>query len=176
MSGIYLRPSHALDASKLGAMFTQAVTSREWKPRLHSAAQDIAHASEMIERGWITVAQDETGVITGFISRHGTYGHALFVAEAYQGAGVGRALVDDAKSKVPSLDLWTFVANHRALQFYDRAGFKEVERTDGTGNEEQLPDVHLRWHKSKTAEKPMHAAQSAQAKQHTLAETEDTYD
>ncbi|WP_299927207.1 GNAT family N-acetyltransferase [uncultured Pelagimonas sp.] len=149
MSAIFLRPAHDMDAGRLGALITAAVAAHDWKPLLHSAAEDIAHAGHMIDRGWITVAEDETGQITGFISRDGTYVHALFIAEAAQGAGVGSALLDHAKTQADQLDLWTFVANRGARRFYKRSGFSEVERGDGSGNEEGLPDIHLLWEKPK---------------------------
>jgi len=43
------------------------------------------------------------------------------------------------------LSLWAFAANHGAIAFYGRAGFVEVLRTDGSGNEERQPDVRMRW-------------------------------
>jgi hypothetical protein len=43
------------------------------------------------------------------------------------------------------LQLWTFWANGPARRFYLRHGFTEVERTDGSGNEEHEPDVRYTW-------------------------------
>ena len=45
----------------------------------------------------------------------------------------------------PGLRLWVFERNDRARSFYAHHGFTEVERTDGSGNEEKEPDVLLRW-------------------------------
>jgi hypothetical protein len=42
-------------------------------------------------------------------------------------------------------ELVAFVANRRAIAFYERAGFIEVLRTDGSANEEHEPDVQMRW-------------------------------
>ena len=41
--------------------------------------------------------------------------------------------------------LWVFESNRRAQAFYERHGFVAVERTDGTGNEEQEPDIRYAW-------------------------------
>jgi hypothetical protein len=43
------------------------------------------------------------------------------------------------------LQLWTFQSNVRAHKFYERHGFIAVETTDGSGNEEQAPDVRYVW-------------------------------
>jgi GNAT superfamily N-acetyltransferase len=70
----------------------------------------------------------------------------LYVVPPEQGRGIGGALLQRAMSENPGgLSLWAFVANHRAIAFYERAGFVEALRTDGSGNEEREPDVQMRW-------------------------------
>lgn len=145
MTQITLRAARSTDAGKLGEMITQAVAARDWKPRLHSAAEDIAHAGQMIDRDWVTVAETDHNDILGFIAREGDYVHALFVTPPAQGKGIGAALLDRAKANTGRLDLWTFQANTGAQRFYKRHGFTVDKTTDGAGNEEGLPDVHLLW-------------------------------
>lgn len=141
-----LRPACSLDAGPMGAMISEAVAARAWKPRLHSAAEDIAHADALIARGWVTVAEaPEGGTVTGFLAREGGYVHALFIAPGWQRRGIGRALIARAKTESPALDLWTFTANTAARRFYEGAGFAEIERGNGSENEEGLPDIHYRW-------------------------------
>ena len=43
------------------------------------------------------------------------------------------------------LSLWTFQVNGAARRFYERHGFTEVERTDGSHNDEHEPDVRYVW-------------------------------
>ena len=50
-----------------------------------------------------------------------------------------------AKAGRDRLELWTFQANTRAIAFYRREGFVEAARTDGSGNDEKLPDLRLVW-------------------------------
>jgi GNAT superfamily N-acetyltransferase len=70
----------------------------------------------------------------------------LYVDPHRQGEGIGRQLLELAKSRAEAdLDLWTFQVNAPARRFYGRNGFVEVELTDGEGNEEREPDVRLRW-------------------------------
>ena len=55
------------------------------------------------------------------------------------------------KSNPAGLSLWVFEENTSARSFYARAGFAEVERTDGRGNEEQVPDVRMVWEGARSA-------------------------
>lgn len=143
-----LRPARTTDAGKLAAMMTAAISENTWKPRLHSGAEDIAFVGRMIDRGWITVAEDPgDGRPLGFIARDGTEVNALYVAAAERNKGVGRTLLEAAKAASDSLTLWTFEANSGAQRFYRRENFTEVRRTDGRDNDEGLPDILFRWHK-----------------------------
>jgi ribosomal protein S18 acetylase RimI-like enzyme len=53
----------------------------------------------------------------------------LFVAPEAQGGGVGRALLQQARSEMPDgFWLWSAVDNQRACRWYEREGFTETER------------------------------------------------
>ena len=70
----------------------------------------------------------------------------LYVRPDVLGQGIGSGLVTKAKELMPEgLQLWTFQSNVRAHKFYERHGFIAVETTDGSGNEEQAPDVRYVW-------------------------------
>ncbi|WP_367576911.1 GNAT family N-acetyltransferase [Pseudoponticoccus marisrubri] len=142
---IALRPARSTDAGKLGEMITRAVAAHDWKPVLHTGAEDIAHAGRLIDRGWVTVAVDADDRVAGFLAREGGYIHALFVAPQAQGKGAGTALIAQAKRDCDRLELWTFQANRGARRFYEREGFAEAERSDGARNEEGLPDIRFTW-------------------------------
>lgn len=45
------------------------------------------------------------------------------------------------------LQLWVFAQNVRAISFYERHGFVRVRETDGSENEEQVPDGLFEWRK-----------------------------
>ena len=126
-------------------MLTAFATETGWMPRLHSAAEDIAHCGDMIARGWVTVIGDRA---RAFLARNGGYVHALYVAPEARGQGLGAALIADAQ-QADRLELWTFVANTGAQNFYARHGFVEVERTDGQGNDEGLPDIRYVWERTR---------------------------
>ena len=141
-----LRPARPTDAGAVGDILSGFTDATDWMPRLHTRAEDLAHAGRLIDRGWVTVAE-EAGRVLGFLARDGEEVVALFVAPAGQGRGMGKALLDAAKADCPRLALWTFQANTPARRFYRREGFHETDQTDGSANDEGLPDVHLRWHR-----------------------------
>lgn len=73
----------------------------------------------------------------------------LYVEPACTGRGLGSRLVELAKARRPEgLQLWTFASNTAAQRFYLRHDFVVVETTDGSGNEENAPDIRLVWRPS----------------------------
>ena len=92
------------------------------------------------------VAEDGEAGIVGVLVLHEDWLDQLYVEPGLTGRGVGAALVDVAKRERPQgLQLWAFQSNLEALRFYADHGFAEVQRTDGSGNEEHAPDVRLVW-------------------------------
>jgi GNAT superfamily N-acetyltransferase len=141
---IALRAARSTDAGNVGAILTQFAATTPWMPRLHSAAQDIAHAGMMIDRGWVTVAHVDAEIV-GFSACNGEDLDALYVFAEARGLGVGTALLKHLQAERQQLGLWTFQANTDAQRFYLRHGFQERRRTDGSGTEEKLPDIRYLW-------------------------------
>ena len=146
---IMLRHARSTDAGKVGAILSEFTATTEWMPKLHTGAEDVAHAGGMIERGWVTIAQID-GHVVGFSACDGANLDALYVANAEQGKGVGTALLQQLQETRDNLALWTFQANARAQEFYLKHGFQEVAHSDGAGTDEGLPDVRFEWRKEET--------------------------
>jgi GNAT superfamily N-acetyltransferase len=92
------------------------------------------------------VADDSEAGIVAVCVLDGDWLDQLYVEPGLTGRGVGAAHLEVAKRERPAgLHLWAFQSNTGALRFYARHGFVETERTDGAGNEEGAPDVHLVW-------------------------------
>ena len=71
---------------------------------------------------------------------------SLYVLPGHSGSGLGTALLDLAKSLAPAgFGLWVFETNTRARSFYRGRGLVELERTDGSDNEEGAPDIRMVW-------------------------------
>jgi GNAT superfamily N-acetyltransferase len=143
-----LRPATPLDVGRVGAILSAWIDETPWMPRIHTRAEDIGFAGMMVDRGWVTVSENET--ITGFLARNGDDIHALYIAPTARGKGVGSCLLIDAMDQEDQLTLWTFQANTRAQVFYERHGFTPVEHTDGAGNDEGLPDIRYHWQRTDT--------------------------
>jgi GNAT superfamily N-acetyltransferase len=116
-------------------------------PGVHSDAEVHGWVSTVVipEREvWLT--EDDGGRPSAVLVLDGDGIDQLYVDPAVTGRGLGSQLVDLAKSRRPEgLRLWTFLTNVRAQKFYLRHGFTEAERTDGSGNEEQAPDIRFVW-------------------------------
>ena len=142
-----IRPAMPLDAGQIGAILSNFIDSTAWMPRVHTRAEEIAFADGLIAQNWVYVF--ERTEIEAFIAQQGCEIHALYVNSKAQGHGIGTTLLNHAKSHNETLELWTFQKNLRAQQFYTHHGFFEISRTDGRGNDEKLPDIHLKWQRSK---------------------------
>ncbi len=87
----------------------------------------------------------------GILVLRGDWIDQLYVDPDLTGRGIGVGLLELnlAKRERPhGLRLWTFVSNDGAQRFYERHGFKEVERTNGSRNEERAPDIQYVWERS----------------------------
>ncbi|MBE1296324.1 GNAT family N-acetyltransferase [Phycobacter azelaicus] len=145
-----LRPARSTDAGQMGEILHRFTRETTWMPDLYTGAEAIAFCGVMIDRGWVTVAETDQGIV-GFLARDGAEICSLYLAAEACGQGIGKRLLDAAKGEVsradqaPRLSLWTFQANKGAQRFYRREGFTEVRRSDGTRNEEGLPDIEYVW-------------------------------
>ena len=107
-------------------------------PELHTPDEDLwffRHRVFVECQVWVAGAPD------AFIAfREGWVDH-LYVRGAHQGQGLGTTLLAQAMRSFSPLRLWAFQRNAAAIRFYEARGFRAIERTDGSRNEEREPDV-----------------------------------
>ncbi len=117
-------------------------------PMVHGDEETRAWMRDTVFReDTVTIAIMDGRLAAMLATRPGWIDH-LYVHPDFQNRGLGAALLETARHSphaASSLQLWTFQANTGARRFYARHGFKEVELTDGQGNEEKTPDVRLVW-------------------------------
>ncbi|MCT9084244.1 GNAT family N-acetyltransferase [Streptomyces fulvoviolaceus] len=94
---------------------------------------------------WVAEAEAADGIVGVMVLADGLLSQ-LYLDPDWRGRGIGDRFVALAKERSPQgLTLWTFQVNKPAHRFYERHGFVESERTDGSGNEEREPDVRYLW-------------------------------
>jgi len=141
-----LRPARSTDAGTTGQILHGFAHENDWMPELHSMAETIAFCGTMIDRGWGTVAEDK-GKIVGFLARNGEEIHSLYLTPSARGQGIGQRLLEHTKATALRRSLFAFQANTSACRFYEKNGFVEAGRSDGTDNDENLPDIRYIWRK-----------------------------
>jgi GNAT superfamily N-acetyltransferase len=134
------------DASDVAAVFRRSrEAAMPWLPVLHTPDEDLEFFRSQLSGhcSWVSLAG---GQVAGFAVAGEGWLHHLYVEPDLRGRGLGSALLDEAKDAFPTgLRLWVFERNALARVFYGARGFLEVERTEGSGNEEKEPDVLMRW-------------------------------
>lgn len=81
--------------------------------------------------------------IDGFIGLTGNHIEGIFVAKAARSKGVGKALLEYAKSRKPSLTLSVYQKNQRALAFYQREQF--TVQSEGIDEDTNEADIQMLW-------------------------------
>lgn len=96
-----------------------------------------------------TYVYEENGEVYGFISiLDSEYIGALFVSEAKQKKGIGKALLDHCKEFYDQLSLNVYVKNKTAVSFYEKNGFgidKEQNNKDTDEAEYTMSWVSDNW-------------------------------
>ena len=144
---LQLRAADLSESEALAALYgrSRAAAAPAMPPGLHTAQEDRAWFAARLRDGehhaWVA---EQDGVLLGYALLTATWLDHLFVEPDGQGAGVGSLLLDAVKGLRPDgFCLWVFESNAPARSFYARRGLVELERTDGSGNEEKSPDVKI---------------------------------
>ena len=103
--------------------------------------------SEMIPKAEVYVFEDKDG-IAGFIGLMDNYIAGLFVKHEKCSNGIGKHLLDYAKTMKEELQLDVYSKNKKALDFYIREGFevKNIHVNEETNEEEKLMEGRGRRH------------------------------
>ena len=86
---------------------------------------------------------EDTRQIDGFIGLTENHIEGIFVAKAVRSNGIGKALLDYAKSCKPRLTLGVYQKNERALAFYQREQF--VVHSEGIDEDTNEVEIQMLW-------------------------------
>ena len=86
---------------------------------------------------------EATRQIDGFIGLSESHIEGIFVAKSARSKGIGKALLDYAKSRRPRLDLSVYQKNERALAFYRHEQF--VVQSEGIDEDTNEAEIQMLW-------------------------------
>lgn len=140
-----LRPSREDDEDQVADVYLAARRAAPMPAPVHTEAAIRSWVSGRLQADEVWVAERD-GRVVGYARATGPWLDDLYVHPDQAGRGVGSALLDLVKAHHPDgFCLWVFETNQPAREFYARRGLVPLERTDGSGNEEQAPDVRMAW-------------------------------
>ena len=144
-----VRQATAADADEIADLYTEARIHAvpQMPPALHTNAEDRAYVARRIVEPDVTMwVAERDGRLLGFATCTPTFLDSLYIHPDLTGQGIGSLLLDVVEATHPQgFELWVFESNTGARRFYERRGLVEVERTDGSGNEEKSPDIRMAW-------------------------------
>jgi len=140
-----LRPAVPEDVDPIVAVHLSSRAAAAMPPGVHPEHEVRAWLTERLDLDEVWTAEVD-GDVAAYARFTPTWLDDLYVAPDRAGQGLGSALLDLVKAQRPGgFCLWVFEMNVPARGFYARHGLVELERTDGSGNEEKQPDVRMAW-------------------------------
>lgn len=147
-----IRAATPADSARCAEVHVLARQSMRYLPILHTPDEIRAWTRDVVFAGQQVWVAEIDGRIVGYAALGGDLLTNLYVEPVYQGRGAGAALLQRVKEAAPGgIALWTFQPNLAAIRFYERHGFQTVRDTDGSSNEERVPDRLLRWQPDNSA-------------------------
>lgn len=108
--------------------------SKEYWTSNYEMVKEILPKSEIY-----VYEEDDTNLIDGFIGLLDSYLAGLFVKNTAQSKGIGKQLLDYAKSIKSEMTLSVYQKNIRAVHFYQREQFQiQSENIDNNTNEKEF--------------------------------------
>lgn len=142
MMKLSYRDAEAADLPAIVSIYNSTIPSRlvtaDTEPVTVDSRKEWFHAHEPLHHP-LWVAEEERGVIAGWISFQAFYGRpaydataeiSIYLGETFRGRGLGGAMLDYSLSRAPSLGISTvlgFIFSHNApsLALFRRFGFEE---------------------------------------------------
>jgi ribosomal protein S18 acetylase RimI-like enzyme len=141
-----IRPAGGEDADPIARLFLASKGTLTFLPSIHTDEETFNFIANIVLRDQDVFVAETNGEISGFLAMQGDMVEHLYVRPDLLRRGIGSALLQRAKERLPSgFRLWVFQQNVSARRFYERHGLRLVEETDGSRNEERTPDALYEW-------------------------------
>ncbi|BEU02630.1 hypothetical protein OAG1_14300 [Agarivorans sp. OAG1] len=144
---IEVRTATSSDANDTAAIYLESRKQLvAFAPVVHSDEEVHSWIKEqLIPSGRVLVAEVD-GNLVGMCSlseaEEVDWIDNLYLKPSEVRKGIGTALLREALARVGRpCRLYTFQENRAARQFYEKQGFEAIEFSDGSTNEENVPDV-----------------------------------
>jgi hypothetical protein len=133
------------DSAETAEVFLAARATMTYLPRVHSDDDTrtfIAHVVRDLET-FVAVRENR---IVGFASLREDWLDHLYVLPARFNTQTGTKLFEEVRFQRPEgFQFWVFQQNAGARRFYERHGCALARLTDGSQNEEKVPDALYVW-------------------------------
>ncbi|MFB5661302.1 GNAT family N-acetyltransferase [Alteribacillus sp. HJP-4] len=141
---VTIQPYHAKYAEQMVSMWRVSKELAIGQKEIHSFADHDYFLKEILNKQYKVELALIDEKIVGMIAFNESEINQLYIHLDYQGIGIGQTLLKKAKVQSSgSLSLYTFEINKKAQRFYEKNGFKIIDR--GHKNEENLPDLLYEW-------------------------------
>jgi len=141
-----LRPADECDLEAIADVHLSSRRAAQMPPPVRSEEDVREWLGEKLrgsDETWVAIIDER---VVGYVRFTEEWLDDLYVAPSYAGRGIGSALLDLVKALRPDgFCLWVFEMNRLARHFYAVRGLVELEHSDGSDNEEGLPDIRLAW-------------------------------
>ena len=139
------------DSEAVADVFLSGLNGMTYLPRLYTAEETRAFVQDVLLPNNEVWVAEEAGRVVGFAGFGDGFLRHLWVQRAFQGRGIGTALLSIVMDRYPDgLQLWVYQRNTGARRLYERHGFELAELTGGERNQEHEPEARYVWNAGPT--------------------------
>lgn len=143
MSSIEIRQANTNDFNALTEIwFNASVKAHDFIPEIYWKNNKVKMQNTYLPMSEVYLAADTTK-IHGFIALVENTIAAIFISPEQQGKGIGKLLINHAKSIRNNLELNVYQQNTNSVRFYESVGFKVIEET--FDEETESKEFLMRW-------------------------------
>lgn len=147
-----VRRATGADASEAAEVFIAARETMTYLPRIHTDEDTRTFVGRVVHNRETFVAVREKRIV-GFAALRDIWLEHLYVHPDRHNHGTGTKLFAEIRFQRPEgFQFWVFQQNTGARRFYERHGCALAKLTDGSANEEKLPDALYVWPATRAAD------------------------